>query len=141
MLENNNIKYIRTEEGIFQVGKKNIVEPNNNPNVSIFPNESGYYITRKNQFDGIDFRYVNESSVIKEGNSILELCDEFVYNNELLCPMYISPKEPLIESWKNRLDDEFNYKNHKEIYGAIWTERGLIFVAKVNENNELELLE
>lgn len=71
------------------------------------------------------------TKVIKQADTIEELCDEFVYNNQLLNPRYIDPKDNELIAFKYRIEDEFNYKNHKEIYGAIWTNKGLIYVAKV----------
>ena len=41
------------------------------------------------------------------------------------------------EAYKNYLDA---LATQKEVYGAIWTDKGLIYVAKMNEKRELELL-
>lgn len=42
------------------------------------------------------------------------------------------------------MKEEENYGKHLnhdyEIYGAIWTDKGLIYVAKMNEKGEFELL-
>ena len=136
------MKYIRLEEGIFQVGEKIIVEPNNNPNVSSFPNESGYYITRKNKFDGIDFRYAGESEVIKEADSIEELCDVFVTvfdtTNSFYKDIYPITYRTLDKAIKDlsKWDKAYN----AQVMGAIWNNKGLIFVAKLNEDNVLELI-
>lgn len=44
-------------------------------------------------------------------------------------------------------EESVPYKNYldalatqKEVYGAIWTDKGLIYVAKMNNKGELELL-
>ena len=73
----------------------------------------------------------NYGKFVKQADTIEELCDEFVYNNQLLNPRYIDPKDNELIAFKYRIEDEFNYKNYKEIYGAIWTNKGLIYVAKV----------
>lgn len=65
---------------------------------------------------------VYESEIYGMYDSLEALCDEFTYKKELLCPFYRSPKESWIESWKNRIEDEFKCKNHKEIFGLIWSE-------------------
>ena len=147
-------KYIRTNDGIYEVGEKVIVEPNNNPNISRFPNESGYYITRKNFLGGIDFNYVGESEIIKEAGTIEELCNEFVAHWK------DDDKEFGIngEYYKRNNDKRryFQYENVDEmflaisyytgdsdrlnIYGAIWTDKGLIYVAKMNKDGKLELI-
>ena len=88
--------------------------------------------------------------VLKQADTIKELCDEFVDTSELKttntggwlydefdsdnkCLVYYAEDErrtiPL-----NEFDDL------SKIYGAIWTDKGLIYVAKMNEKGELELL-
>jgi hypothetical protein len=64
--------------------------------------------------------------VLKEANTIEELCDEFV----------------MISDGKHKLDIGcHSYSDEKiQIYGAIWTDKGLIYVAKMNEKGKLELL-
>lgn len=74
-------------------------------------------------------------SIIKQANTIEELCDEFVsitedLTPEILVPKYISPKDTLEIAWKNRFEDEMCYKN-VVIKGAIWTDKGLIYKAKM----------
>ena len=63
---------------------------------------------------------------VKEADTIEELCDEYVVEDR----------------------DDFavfhNLKLAKQtkgvVYGAIWTDKGLIYVAKMNDKGELELL-
>lgn len=72
-------------------------------------------------------------------NTIEELCDEFVvFDKE-------QPNGKLLyyrgfENLKNEFVDFENDKCKVEIYGAIWTSKGLIYVAKMNEKGELELI-
>ena len=64
-----------------------------------------------------------------KANTIEELCDRFVVA-------------------EHSLDDPFNvdfeiaktFIGKAKVYGAIWTNKGLIYVAKMNEKGELELL-
>ena len=37
-------------------------------------------------------------------------------------------------------DDDLKLKYHVVTYGAIWTDKGLIYVAKMNKKGEFELL-
>lgn len=92
---------------------------------------------------------VYESEIYGMYDTIEELCDEFTYEKELLSPWYMSPRESLAESWKNRIEDEFKYKNHKDIYGLVWAEVELLNnktayrlepVATVNELCHLVLI-
>ena len=59
----------------------------------------------------IDFNQFGMFKIVKQADTIEELCDEIVMR-----------------------------KDSKTIYGAIWTELGLRYVAKMNEKGELELI-
>jgi hypothetical protein len=84
-----------------------------------------------------------KADIINQAETIEELCDEFV----------------LIEHYSDREDIHHHYRDKKSfiedyigyehidivlrcytIYGCIWTDKGLIYVAKMNENGELELI-
>ena len=101
------MKYIRTKDGIWQLDNLGCVHhPYNN-----MPIHKSYL------------------EIIKESDSIEELCDELVeYGNR---PIVITQTKVIRGrmSGKTRL-----------IYGAIWTDKGLIYVAKMNDKGELELL-
>ena len=120
-------KYIRTNDGIYKTRQCY-------PEETLFENVTYVY---KHEF-------VKNKDIIAKADTIEELCDEFisVYQNltpELLEPKFVSPREPLSVSWKNRLEDEHLFKDNV-VYGAIWTDKGLIYVAKMNEKGDLELL-
>lgn len=71
---------------------------------------------------------VRKMSVVKQADTIKELCDEFVYVDEEIKQFLVS-------------DDLDMYKAKQlKVFGAIWTDKGLIYVAKMNEKGELELL-
>ena len=87
---------------------------------------------------------IKKHAVIKQADTIEELCDEFV----AMCDEY---KKPF--AWSNHHKDYFkevkqfydfwgkkNNKHLQFLYGAIWTDKGLIYVAKMNEKGDLELL-
>lgn len=61
-------------------------------------------------------------------NYIEELCDEFV-----------SVRDNWHDHWDN-FEEPKTLCSESEIYGAIWTDKGLIYVAKMNDKGELELL-
>ena len=71
--------------------------------------------------------------ILKEADAIEELCDEVVYVRE----GYDNTSEN-IHLFKKRNRSMF----HEElaVYGAIWTDVGLIYVAKMNGKGEFELL-
>lgn len=109
------MKYIRTESGhIYDISK-----------YQLYDAEDEY------QGDGIG-RY-NYETIIAQADTVDELCDEFV-----------------VHTWEdgkkvcNSLDFVeiiyMNNKNYDEIYGAIWTDKGLIYVAKMNDEGVLKLI-
>ncbi len=69
---------------------------------------------------------LEEKEIIKQADTIEELCDEYV---GVVGNMHRQLTGTNIRSW-----------NDCAIYGAIWTEWGLKYVAKLNEKGELELL-
>ena len=77
---------------------------------------------------------------IQYADTIEELCDEFVlYDSKDMINTFISTYERVM-NWKEVLDKRKLDKSNYEIYGAIWTDKGLIYVAKMNDKGELELI-
>lgn len=78
-----------------------------------------------------------QTPILKQADTIEELCDEFVLirqEKELGETIRVFTRlELLLEfaicQWETDI-----------IYGAIWTDKGLIYLAKMNEKEELELL-
>ena len=104
------MKYIRTKDGIIDLSKVAI-------------GKDGWESIE----EYIAFKQEDQKEQIKQADSIEELCDEFVRVREDIHDFLVSDDIPTqIEGWT--------------IYGAIWTDRGLIYVAKMNEKGELELL-
>jgi hypothetical protein len=65
---------------------------------------------------------------VKEANTIEELCDEFVVEYE--------DTHNFVEyECAKSIDIEV-----ASVYGAIWTDKGLIYVAKMNQEGKLELI-
>ena len=114
------MEYIRTKDGIFEVK----ATPQSN---AIYKGSHTYCI-----YDHIEMvdRDITEKDIIAQADTIEELCDEFVDIYK-----YEKPDIALLR------DIKFfeSYKNHT-VYGAIWTNKGLIYVAKMNDKGELELL-
>ena len=78
------------------------------------------------------------SEIINQSDTIEELCDEFVlYDDETKFYGVLG------KGFYHRIDKECKKTMHladRYIYGAIWTPKGLIYVAKMNKKGELELL-
>ena len=107
--------YIRTKDGIYKVSHLNA------------------YATHKRKgetlLEGYKTAYIKNENIIAQSENLEELCDEFVYNNQIL-----SEDDRYNEEYLSQL---YCFNN---IYGAIWTSKGLIYVAKMNEKGELCLL-
>lgn len=121
------MKYIRTKDGkIYLIGK------------DLFE-EDTFHFTDK---DGVATILIEEQKLSilgKLADTIEELCDEFVeYNRERNKGFYIREYE--LKEVKNVVRKEPSILEHTDIFGAIWTSKGLIYVAKMNEKGELELL-
>jgi len=88
----------------------------------------------------LDFDKLNEVSKlsidmaeepIREADTIEELCDEFV-GVDKTC----ENGHQLLRAIPYKCANFWN----GGVYGAIWTDKGLIYVAKINEKGELELI-
>ena len=77
------------------------------------------------------------TAILRESDDLEELCDELVviYNNDKAF------KKPFTSIYDN-LEDLLREHEISEckVYGAIWTDRGLTYVARMNDDGELELL-
>ena len=122
------MKYIRTEDGIYER-----MFPDTEHRISFDhkTTEPAYYTTKHD--------WIAKKDVVKQADNIEELCDRFVieykqHNKQRILKTYIKVE-------RNFLRDKMYELNHiKNIYGAIWTDKGLIYVAKMNEKGELELI-
>ena len=105
------MKYIRTENGIYETIK--------------CLGDGSCYCNNGNKN-----KYISSFEILKQSDNIEELCDEFVVVNNTCFNM------PQLLGTKIDKD----YYKHEKVYGAIWTSKGLIYVAKMNDKGELELI-
>ena len=123
------MKYIRTKDGIMKIDFE--IETELPIMIGIHTEECEI-----GEYRGIE--------VLKQADTIEELCDEYViyaedygYFNPAIIHRHwvfdtieeVKEQIELIETGIERI-----------IYGAIWTGKGLIYVAKMNKKGELELL-
>lgn len=73
---------------------------------------------------------------IREADTIEELCDAFIIIDEDKKKYVYLKEDGLIF---DMIQDLGNWCD-RTCYGAIWTDKGLIYVAKMNDKGELELL-
>ena len=107
------MKYIRTKDKIIDLA-----------NIKIGGSDGW-----KSKDEYIAFKQEDQIEKIKQADTIEELCDEFVIKGTR--GLYLGI--PLQEC-------ELRNIPITQIHGAIWTDKGLIYVAKMNEKGELELL-
>lgn len=120
------MKYIRTKYGIYEYVDYD--------NECIIPMP---IVKRK----GVLY-HCAKCNIIKQADTIEELCDEFVLDHSLFgdsCKCLYHSFEKAKNGIKKRSDNAHHLSNFN-IYGAIWTELGLKYVAKMNDKGELELL-
>ena len=79
-----------------------------------------------------------EKTSQKLADTIEELCDEICLTNGNDIPLVI---HNVVELDNTLFKNAYSLRNqYKNIYGAIWTDKGLIYVAQMNDKGELELL-
>lgn len=118
------MKYIRTKDNQF---------------ITLCANEKEWATLPKSQKGGLSYKewfdlITKNDNILKQANTIDKLCDTFVI---------IVDKQGylIIDDYKKAMEIMQRNDNYNAIcYGAIWTNKGLIYVAKVNDKGELELL-
>lgn len=115
------MKYIRTKDNVWQYDRnRNVVRPS----------EDGKSI--------VYWLHFVEKEIVKQADTIEELCDEIVfYDLEEEVMQILSPS---FSKWSILNDLKDGRIKDNNVYGAIWTEWGLKYVAKMNEEGNLELL-
>lgn len=113
------MKYIRTKlHGVCKVIK-----------------EGKYTISYENKY--VVGSMDKDASKIQQADTIEELCDSFVVSLKEVNGhvSYDNNSKWQYELLKKKAD-----LDKCDIYGAIWTDKGLIYVAKMNDKGELELI-
>lgn len=117
--------YIRTKDGVYKVSHYNDWATHKRKGATLI--------------DGDKTSYIKNENIISQSETIEGLCDQIVYNGYLYQVTLLNNR--LIEDSFEELDEPITDEMIKEgIYGAIWTSKGLIYVAKMNEKGELCLL-
>ena len=134
------MKYIRTKDRIYN-------EPINTFEHSW--GEISWSIGKESHVAYNKEEYEKQINELKQADTIEELCDEFVAiqknskESPYIIDIYYSEyhKKKIVYISEETSDLFFdNFIKENEIYGAIWTKKGLIYVAKMNEKGELELI-
>ena len=114
------MRYLRTDTEIYDIDDLHVCEELNGKPYAT--NDEGWVIYKE--------------SIVKEADTIEELCDEFVIAYESGARIVYGDLE-----WaETKAKSSLRIGNKSVIYGAIWTDKGLQFVARLNDKGELELL-
>ena len=105
--------YIRTKDGVYRLVDTYEVK------YVIGYDEDGFEIS------------IYKENIINQSENLDELCDEFV-GVDNTC----ENGHQLLRAVPYKCANFWN----GGVYGCIWTSKGLIYVAKMNENGELELI-
>lgn len=92
--------------------------------------QAGIYKIKNGKFmENFDVEKYSRDFPARFADNIEELCDEFVMIND-----YCFTKPQIIDFI------DLDMYIGETIYGAIWTNEGLIYVAKLNDKGKLELI-
>ena len=107
--------YIRTKNRIYKVESKTF-------------DRQGYFVG--------DYDVILKDQVINQSENLFELIDEFVVirDSTKINQLVIVDN---VEYLKEMIKED---KRIVEVKGAIWTDKGLIYVAKMNDKGDLELI-
>ena len=119
--------YIRTKDGVYEL-VDNLYQYHNGV-------EKFWYAKEEN---GTTLAIeITANEILNQSENLVELCDEIVLinNNVFTVPQIIT-----YTNFQNTKAYREDYGKFETIYGAIWTSKGLIYVAKMNEKGELVLI-
>lgn len=124
--------YIRTKDGIIAFGEKYAYPTR-------LSNGKTYFSFKELTEDRFEvMKEYNHWEILNQSENLEELCDEFVLNHKNIKLPYLCDGMQKRELLKDRAK-LFNF-GFKKVYGAIWTDKGLIYVAKMNDKGELVLI-
>lgn len=83
-----------------------------------------------------EMAFIRKDQVINQSENLEELCDEFVYVRNK--PSLEKPLTSLIRDIS--IIDKVRKKSNTTVYGCIWTDWGLKYVAKMDSEGKLVLI-
>ena len=121
--------YIRTKDGVYKVSHYNDWATHKRKGATLIDEDKTSYIKNEN--------------IIAQSENLEELCDEIVVEYKDCCEkktyLYNGTFDDLRKTHKYYYS--YKFSSFFKYYGCIWVQgKGLIYVAKMNENGELELI-
>lgn len=112
--------YIRTKDGVYEFQR-------------YYANFDYYWVKRLSE-------PIAAEDILNQSENLEELCDRYVgiSNNK---PMIIKYEfDEYYDEYEDAYTKEELLIEYNIIYGAIYTDKGLIYVAKMNDRGDLELI-
>lgn len=120
------MKYIRTRNSIREI-------------INDYGNCCSVKSNHRKTIDG--FTIIYGLAFASRADTIEELCDEFVVvDKEKDKHIFDTIHNGFLVKGQYGIDARYYTDRKYKVYGAIWTDKGLIYVAKMNDKGELELL-
>ena len=113
------MSYIKVKDGVYKVSHYNDWATHKRKGATLI--------------DGDKTSYIKNEDIIAQSENLEELCDEFVYD-------YGKDKDRFKNDSLALKILKANNNSKVNIYGCIWTDKGLIYVAKMDDKGELELI-
>ena len=115
--------YIRTKDGVYEVDENS-------------KGNDCFLWVKTNEANIVQCVWLN--CIINQSENLEELCDEFVICLKNTIPYTVDTfqRHELLRD-RAKL---FKFYGTDAIFGAIWTNKGLIFVARMNDKGDLELI-
>lgn len=83
---------------------------------------------------GYELIYIKESSILKKADSADELCDEFVCENSLINSSPKKENGQTVDRYSKIDNARMLARKGLTVYGAIWTEKGLIYATVLRDD-------
>lgn len=123
-------KYIRLKDGtIWDDGNNYIIDE-----------EGNYCEVRTFMGRSEEVIMIPKDNIEKESDNLEDLCDVFVKKSKEEGNDFFDIGTNMFRIFDMKYYDYKKWFGVYDYYGAIWTNKGLIFVAKMNEDGELELI-
>lgn len=127
--------YIRIKDGIYEV----LSEYDTPENTTLISNPVAAFDVKvtPRTYSGTSIRIIYSNEVISKSENLEELCDEFVLYDNQLKTFGVFDKKVITFKW---LQNNLEIYKGMIIYGAIYTDKGLIYVAKMDNEGKLVLI-
>ena len=130
------MRYIKTKDGIYEVISE--ILDGEAYRVKVPRSKWDYDEDNGCYYEDSKIDAFHKKDVIKEADTIEELCDEMIMVSDFKKPLVSGNWNITRDITKTILID--SQKVGIKVYGGIWTDKGLMYVAKMNDEGKLCLI-